>query len=161
MHKHSRCKKVGIYFPIIVFVIFIITVTVAMFFKHRPMIRSMNYPHIHFIEIMIKEDGEISRFYITKNEISDELADNLISVFLNTDIRRSLFPLPQTYEILDGTTYITVGIGLENAETLAMYVNLCSSSQYNSAQFGDTHYYIVDYQKVYNDIYCLLSDRVF
>lgn len=158
MYRHFRWKRFGICFGIIVIAI---TVTVAIFFKHRPMIEPMNNPYISFINVTIKEDEEVRRLHIPGNEVSDELADNLISIFLNTKIRNRLLPPPRTYQVLDGSTYITVDVELENAETLSMLVNLCSRPQYNSAQFGDTHYYIVDAQKVYEDVYGLLSDEVF
>lgn len=158
MYRHFWHKRVAIYLGVIVIAI---TVTVAiLFFKHRPMINPMNYPYISSLSITIKEDGEIRTLDIPGSEISDELADNLVSVFLNTEIRNRLFPPPQTYEILDGSTHITVKVGLKNAKALSIFVNLCSRPQYNSAQFGDTHYHIVDYQKVYENVYCLLSDEI-
>ena len=41
-----------------------------------------------------------------------------------------------------------------------MLVNLSTNSDYNSAQFGDTHYQIVGHQKLYQEVYALLSDVI-
>lgn len=141
--------------------VILIAVLVAIFFKSKPMIEPENSPGISFISVTLGEDGEVRTYDMSENEISDELADDLVSIFQNIKIRNTLFPPPQRYEILDGSTHITVKVSLENSEILSMFVNLCSDPQYSSAQFGDTHYHIINSQQVYEDVSRLLSDELF
>ena len=153
MHiKRFLKKRVWIY-------IFIasIAIVAVIFFEDKPMIEAENSPEISFISLTLKEDGIIQTFEVSGSELSDELADNLISLFLDARIRNRLFPPPQSYETTDGSRHVTIKITLENAKTLSMFVNLCSTPQYNSAQFGDTHYTIINHQQLYEDVFHLLS----
>ena len=153
MHiKRFLKKRVWIY-------IFIasIAIVAVIFFEDKPMIEAENSPEISFISLTLKEDGMIQTFDVPGSELSDELADNLISLFLDARIRNRLFPPPQSYEITDGSRHVTIKITLENAKTLSMFVNLCSTPQYNSAQFDDTHYTIINHQHLYEDVFHLLS----
>lgn len=152
--------KRSLHKPVCIFIAFIvasIVIVAVIFFEDKPMIKAESSPDISFISLTLNEDGRISTFDVPGSEISDELADNLISLFLNTRIRNRLFPPPQSYEIVDGSRHISIKITLKNAKTLSMFVNLCNDPQYNSAQFGDTHYTIINHQQVYEDVFHLLS----
>ncbi|MDE6616644.1 MAG: hypothetical protein K2K35_08745 [Lachnospiraceae bacterium] len=137
---------------------FIIVVAAGVFFQHKPMIVRMNNPHIAFISATFGQDGTTYDCDISESRIPDELDDALTSLFLNTEIRRSIFSPPQSYTVSDGSVHITIKILLDNSDSMSMFVNLCTKPGYNSAQFGDTHYYIVNHQKLYRDVYGLLSD---
>lgn len=92
--------------------------------------------------------------------ISDELNHALCSLFLDVEMRPTFFPPPQIYEISDNSVNITIKVLLDNSEERSMRVNLCAVPEYNSAQFGDTHYHIVNHQELYQDVYNLLSDTI-
>ena len=133
-------------------------IVIVIFFEGKPMIEAENSPEISFISLTLKENGRISIFDMPGSEVSDELADNLISLFLNVRIRNRLFPPPQSYNIVDGSRHVSIKIRLENAKTLSMFVNLCNDPRYNSAQFGNTHYTIINHQQLYEDVFHLLSE---
>ena len=133
-------------------------VAAAVFFQSKPMLEEEIAPRVVSISAEIGRDGEIFSSDIPESGISDELNDALISLFLNAEMRNSLLPRPQNYTISDGSVYLSVNVSLERADALSMRVNLSNSSDYNSAQFGDTHYAIADHQTLYQDVYDLLSD---
>ena len=153
MYRHFRSKRVVISLGIIIIVI---VVTVSIFFKSRPMFEATDDPLISSLHIEMNRDGVTSRLDIPENEISDELSDNLISIFLNTEIRNRLVPPPQTYHISEESTHIIIWVLLKNR---SVRVYLCNKPEYNSVQCGDTHYRIINDQKVYEDVYRLLSDE--
>lgn len=80
MYRHFRSKRVVISLGIIIIVIM---VTVSIFFKSRPMFEATDDPLISSLHIEMNRDGVTSRLDIPENEISDELSDNLISIFLS------------------------------------------------------------------------------
>ncbi|MCI6639374.1 MAG: hypothetical protein MSH10_01050 [Pygmaiobacter massiliensis] len=124
------------------------------------MIEPDNHPQIESIYATIGHNGETFDSVISQNELSDELNNSLLELFFHTKIKRRLLPYPKNYTILDGSVYLTVRVLLDNADSLSLYVNLSSQSDYNSAQFGDTHFQIVEGQKLYEQVYSLLSDKL-
>ena len=143
---------------VIVVVFAAAAVAAVMFFKSRPMLGEENNPRVASVSAEIGRGGETFSYDIPKSGISDELNEALISLFLDAEIRNSLLPRPQTYTVSDGSVYLSVKVSLENAGDLSMRVNLSNVSDYNSAQFGDTHYSIVDHQTLYQEVHALLSD---
>ena len=137
--------------------IFAVAVIVAavVFFRHRPMIDPAEHPRVVSIGVIVGQGGESYDYNIPESGISDELNDALISLFLNTEMRNRLLPRPQSYNIADGSVFITIKVSLEHS---SMRVNLSNGPDYSSAQFGDTHYHIVDHQELYQNVYGLLSD---
>ena len=133
-------------------------VAAAVFFQSRPMFGEENNPRVKFIQAEIGQGGESYSCDIPGEEISDELSDALVSLFLDAEMRNRLLPRPQSYHIEDGSVYLFIGVSLEQAEDLSMIVNLCNRPDYSSAQFGDTHYRIVNEQALYQEVYDLLSD---
>ena len=59
-------------------------------------------------------------------------------------------------EQLAEALYVTIKVSLDNHDFSSMRVNLCTNPQYDSAQFGDTHYHIINHQKLYQNVYDLL-----
>lgn len=129
-------------------------VAVLVFFRHKPMIKPADNPRVVSIGVIVGQDGETYDYNIPESGISDELNDALISLFLNTEMRNRLLPRPQSYDIANGSVFITVKVLLEHS---SMRVNLSNGPDYSSAQF-DTHYHIVDHQELYQNVYGLLSD---
>lgn len=136
--------------------IFAVTVIVAavVLLRHRPMIAPADHPRVVSIGVIVGQDGETYDYDIPESGISDELNDALISLFLNTEMRNSLLPRPESYTIADGSVFITIKVSLEHT---SMRVNLSNGPDYSSAQF-DAHYHIVDHQELYQNVYGLLSD---
>ena len=58
-----------------------IAIVAVIFFEDKPMIEAENSPEISFIRLTLKEDGIIQTFEVSESELSDELADNFISLF--------------------------------------------------------------------------------
>ena len=122
------------------------------------MFREENNPRVEFIQAEIGQGGESYSCDIPGEEISDELSDALVSLFLDAEMRNRLLPRPQNYYIEDGSVYLFIRVSLEQAEDLSMIVNLSNRPDFSSAQFGDTHYRIVDEQALYQEVYDLLDD---
>lgn len=133
----------------------VIIVAAVVFFRHRPMIDPADHPRVVSIEVTVGQDGETYDCDIPESGISDALNDALISLFLNTEMRNGLLPRPESYNIADGSVFITIKVLLEHS---SMRVNLSNGPDYSSAQFGNTHYHIVNHQELHQDVYGLLSD---
>lgn len=136
----------------------VLAAAAAVFFQSRPMFREENNPRVEFIQAEIGQGGESYSCDIPGEEISDELSDALVSLFLDAEMRNRLLPRPQNYYIEDGSVYLFIRVSLEQAEDLSMIVNLSNRPDFSSAQFRDTHYRIVDEQALYQAVYGLLSD---
>lgn len=136
----------------------VLAAAAAVFFQSRPMFREENNPRVEFIQAEIGQGGESYSCDIPGEEISDELSDALVSLFLDAEMRNRLLPRPQNYYIEDGSVYLFIRVSLEQAEDLSMIVNLSNRPDFSSAQFGDTHYRIVDEQALYQEVYDLLDD---
>ena len=155
--KRGISRKWNVILGVVV-VIAAAAVAAAVFFRSRPMLEEENVPRVASISAEIGRDGETFSYDIPESGISDELNEALISLFLDAEMRNSLPPRPQTYTVSDGSVYLSVKVSLESAGDLSMRVNLSDVSDYNSAQFGDTHYSIVDHQTLYQEVHALLSD---
>ena len=155
--KRGISRKWNVILGVVV-VIAAAAVAAAVFFRSRPMLEEENVPRVASISAEIGRDGETFSYDIPESGISDELNEALISLFLDAEMRNSLLPRPETYTVSDGSVYLSVKVSLESAGDLSMRVNLSDVSDYNSAQFGDTHYSIVDHQTLYQEVHALLSD---
>ena len=136
----------------------VLAAAAAVFFQSRTMFREENNPRVEFIQAEIGQGGESYSCDIPGEEISDELSDALVSLFLDAEMRNRPLPRPQNYYIEDGSVYLFIRVSLEQAEDLSMIVNLSNRPDFSSAQFGDTHYRIVDEQALYQEVYDLLDD---
>ncbi len=141
------------------FYLFLVVIAAAMtcfvYFKDKQMIRSNDNPEIRLISIDYKKDGIYGTLDLSKNEISKDLNDRLVSVFENVKIRNKLLPAIKSHTVLDGDTHITVKVDLENS---SLFVNLHNDSQFSSAQLNDRYYHIVHSEGVYEEAYSLLFD---
>ena len=141
------------------FYLFLVVTVVAMmslvYFKDKPMISSNDNPEIRLISVDYKKDGIYDTLDLSKNEISKDLNDRLVSMFENVKIRNKLLPVIKSYTVLEGDTHITVKVDLENS---SLFVNLHNDLQFSFAQFNDKYYHIVNSESVYEDVYSLLFD---
>lgn len=147
----KKTWKIGV----LVGVVIVVAVTATVFLRKKPMIEPENNPQIGLISVTVGQDGEAYYYDIPQEEVSDELSQALLSLFLQTEIRNDLLPPPENYHVLDGSVHITVKV-MQDGQS--MFVNLSTEPDFNSAQFGDTHYQIVDHQALYQQVYDLLSD---
>lgn len=93
---------------------------------------------------------------MSKNEISKDLNDYLVSIFKNVKIRNKLLPAIKSHTVLDEDTHITIKVDLENNSSL--FVNLHYNPQFSSGQFNEKYYHIVNSETVFEDVYSLLLD---
>ena len=98
--------------------------------------------------------GETYHCDISQENIPQKLSRDLVSLFQGVTIRNTLFPRQNTYTVEPDSVYISIQVGLAEG---SMRVNLSTNSAYTSAQFGDTHYSIVDGQDLYQKVYDRLS----
>lgn len=136
-------------------VVIVVVMTSLVYFKDKQMISSNENTEIRLISIDYKKDGKYDTLDLSKNEISKDLNDRLVSIFENVKIRNKLLPAIKSHTVLEGDTHITVKVNLENS---SLFVNLYNDSQFSSAQFDDKYYHIVNSESVYEDVYSLLFD---
>lgn len=91
----------------------VLAAAAAVFFQSRPMFREENNPRVEFIQAEIGQGGESYSCDIPGEEISDELSDALVSLFLDAEMRNRLLPRPQNYYIEDGSVYLFIRVSLE------------------------------------------------
>lgn len=135
--------------------VIVVAMTSFAYFKDKQMIRSNDNPEIRLISVDYKKDGIYGTLDLSKNEISKDLNDRLVSIFKNVKIRNKILPVIRSHAVLEGDTHITVKVDLENS---SLFVNLHNDSQFSSAQFYDKYYHIVNAERVYEDVYSLLFD---
>lgn len=152
-------KRLKLCFGIIIFIA-VVTVAAVMFFQNKPIVERVSNPRIAFISATVGQDGAAYDCDIFESDISDELNGALISLFLKSEMKRTCFPPSQIYTVSEDSVYITIKILLGNSDSPPMFVNLCTIPQYNSAQIGGTYYHIIDHQKLYEDVYGLLSNVI-
>ena len=63
-------------------------------------------------------------------------------------MRPRLLPRPQSFQVSDGSVALYIKVLLEDDD---LFVNLGTDPQFCSAQFGDTHYAILDHQTLYQE----------
>lgn len=149
--KQAALKKYVYLFLIVT----VVAMTSFVYFRDKQMISSNDDPEIRLISVDYKKDGIYGTLDLSKNEISKDLNDRLVSIFKNVKIRNKLLPAIKSHTVLEGDTYITVKVDLDNS---SLFVNLHNDSQSSSAQFNDKHYHIVNSESVYEDVYSLLFD---
>lgn len=73
-------------------------------------------------------------------------------------MRRRIFSPPQIYSAAENSVYMTVKVVLEGGDYLSMRVNLSTEEEYNSAQFGDTHFLIMNSRQLYQEVYAQVKE---
>lgn len=140
--------------PIAAVLVVLVAVAAAAFFRSKPMVDPADTLQVRSISADYWKGGETYHCDISQENIPQKLSRDLVSLFQGFTIRNTLFPRPNTYTVEPDSVYISIQVGLAEG---AMRVNLSTNSAYTSAQFGDTHYSIVDGQDLYQKVYDRLS----
>jgi len=114
------------------------------------MISPKNRPEVTLIQIDSNKDGQSSHI-----NISYELNENLLSILYDTNIRNKMIPLPNSYTLYDGSTYITIKISADDA---IINIYLCNDKQYSYVEINANHYWVVNAEDVYENVYRVLFD---
>lgn len=139
---------------IVAVLVVLVAVAAAAFFRSKPMVDPADTLQVRSISADYWNGGETYHCDISQENIPQKLSRDLVSLFQGFTIRNTLFPRPNTYTVEPDSVYISIQVGLAEG---SMRVNLSTNSAYTSAQFGDTHYSIVDGQALYQKVYDRLS----
>ena len=140
--------------PIAAVLVVLVAVAAAAFFRSKPMLDLADTLQVRSISADYWNSGETYHCDISQENIPQKLSRDLVSLFQGFTIRNTLFPRQNTYTVEPDSVYISIQVGLAEG---SMRVNLSTNSAYTSAQFGDTHYSIVDGQDLYQKVYDRLS----
>ena len=150
--KKASIRKSAL--KIVAVLVVLVAVAAAAFFRSKPMLDLADTLQVRSISADYWNSGETYHCDISQENIPQKLSRDLVSLFQGFTIRNTLFPHQNTYTVEPDSVYISIQVGLAEG---SMLVNLSTNSDYNSAQFGDTHYSIVDGQDLYQKVYELLS----
>ena len=139
---------------IVAVLVVLVAVATAAFFRSKPMVDPADTLQVRSISADYWNGGETYHCDISQENIPQKLSRDLVSLFQGFTIRNTLFPRQNTYTVEPDSVYISIQVGLAEG---SMRVNLSTNSAYTSAQFGDTHYSIVDGQDLYQKVYDRLS----
>ena len=153
--KKASIRKSAL--KIVAVLVVLVAVATAAFFRSKPMVDPADSPRISLITADYENGGESYRSTMEQTDISQKLNNELVALFQGTQMRNVRFLRPQSFRMEPGSVYLNVWVETDRG---SMLVNLSTNSDYNSAQFGDTHYAIVNgpdlYQKVYDRLSPLL-----
>ena len=153
--KKASIRKSAL--KIVAVLVVLVAVATAAFFRSKPMLDPADSPRISLITADYENGGESYRSTMEQTDISQNLNNQLITLFQGTQMRNVRFLRPQSFRMEPDSVYLNVWVETDRG---SMLVNLSTNSDYNSAQFGDTHYAIVNgadlYQKVYDRLSPLL-----
>lgn len=138
----------------IVAVVVLVAVAAAMFFRAKPMLDPAETPQVLSIFANYEDGGEAYSCAIDQEDIPQEVNNELVALFQRAEMRNIRFFRPQSFTTDQGSVYFNIWVGLDRG---SMLVNLSTNSDYISAQFGDTHYAIVNGQDLYQKVYDLVS----
>ena len=150
--KKARIRKSAL--KIVVVLVVLVAVAAAAFFRSKPMVDPADSPRISLITADYENGGESYRSTMEQTDISQNLNNQLIALFQGTQMRNVRFLRPQSFRMEPDSVYLNVWVETDRD---SMLVNLSTNSDYNSAQFGDTHYAIVNGADLYQKVYELLS----
>ena len=139
---------------IVAVLVVLVAVATAAFFRSKPMLDPADTLQVRSISADYWNGGETYHCDISQENIPQKLSRDLVTLFQGFTIRNTLFPRQNTYTVEPDSVYISIQVGLAEG---SMRVNLSTNSAYTSAQFGDTHYSIVDGQDLYQKVYDRLS----
>ena len=150
--KKASIRKSAL--KIVAVLVVLVAVATAAFFRSKPMLDPADSPRISLITADYENGGESYRSTMEQTDISQNLNNQLIALFQGTQMRNVRFLRPQSFRMEPGSVYLNIWV---ETDRTSMLVNLSTNSDYNSAQFGDTHYSIVDGQDLYQKVYDRLS----
>lgn len=129
----------------------------AVYFRSRPMLAPDSAPHVQSIHAYFGRGETSYACDISGEELPDGVEDALAALFLGAEMRSRLLPRPQSFQVSDGSVALYIKVLLEDDD---LFVNLGTDPQFCSAQFGDTHYVILDHQTLYQEAWALLEGTV-
>lgn len=150
--KKASIRKSAL--KIVAVLVVLVAVATAAFFRSKPMLDPADSPRISLITADYENGGESYRSTMEQTDISQNLNNQLIALFQGTQMRNVRFLRPQSFRMEPDSVCLNVWVETDRG---SMLVNLSTNSDYNSAQFGDTHYSIVDGQDLYQKVYDRLS----
>lgn len=150
--KKASIRKSAL--KIVAVLVVLVAVATAAFFRSKPMLDPADSPRISLITADYENGGESYRSTMEQTDISQNLNNQLIALFQGTQIRNVRFLRPQSFRMEPDSVYLNVWV---ETDRVSMLVNLSTNSDYNSAQFGDTHYAIGNGPDLYQKVYELLS----
>ena len=150
--KKASIRKSAL--KIVAVLVVLVAVAAAAFFRSKPMLDPADSPRISLITADYENGGESYRSTMEQTDISQNLNNQLIALFQGTQMRNVRFLRPQSFRMEPDSVYLNVWVETDRG---SMLVNLSTNSDYNSAQFGDTHYAIVNGPDLYQKVYELLS----
>lgn len=150
--KKASIRKSAL--KIVAVLVVLVAVAAAAFFRSKPMLDPADTLQVRSISADYWNSGETYHCDISQENIPQKLSRDLVSLFQGFTIRNTLFPRQNTYTVEPDSVCISIQVGLAEG---SMRVNLSTNSAYTSAQFGDTHYSIVDGQDLYQKVYDRLS----
>lgn len=150
--KKASIRKSAL--KIVAVLVVLVAVATAAFFRSKPMLDPADSPRIFLITADYENGGESYRSTMEQTDISQKLNNELVALFQGTQMRNVRFLRPQSFRMEPGSVYLNVWVETDRG---SMLVNLSTNSDYNSAQFGDTHYSIVNGQDLYQKVYDRLS----
>ena len=150
--KKASIRKSAL--KIVAVLVVLVAVATAAFFRSKPMLDPADSPRISLITADYENGGESYRSTMEQTDISQKLNNELVALFQGTQMRNVRFLRPQSFRMEPDSVYLNVWVETDRG---SMLVNLSTNSDYNSAQFGDTHYSIVDGQDLYQKVYDRLS----
>ena len=150
--KKASIRKSAL--KIVAVLVVLVAMATAAFFRSKPMLDPADSPRISLITADYENGGESYRSTMEQTDISQNLNNQLIALFQGTQMRNVRFLRPQSFRMEPDSVYLNVWVETDRG---SMLVNLSTNSDYNSAQFGDTHYSIVDGQDLYQKVYDRLS----
>ena len=148
--KKASIRKSAL--KIVTVLVVLVAVATAAFFRSKPMLDPADSPRISLITADYENGGESYRSTMEQTDISQNLNNQLVALFQGTQMRNVRFLRPQSFRMEPDSVYLNVWV---ETDRVSMLVNLSTNSDYNSAQFGDTHYQDL-YQKVYDRLSPLL-----
>ena len=129
----------------------------AFYFRSRPMLAPDSAPHVQSVHAVFGRGETSYACDIPGEELPDGVEDALAALFLGAEMRPRLLPRPQSFHVSDGSVALFIKVHLKDDH---LFVNLGTDPQFCSAQFGDTHYAILDHQTLYQEAWALLEDTV-
>ena len=82
------------------------------------MIRPDDNPEIRLISTDYKKNDIYGTLDLSKNEISKDLNDRLVSIFKNVKMRNRLLPAVKSHTVSEGDTHITVSVSVQGTTRL-------------------------------------------
>ena len=141
---------------ICLFVIIVLVISSFVYFKAQPLLDIKDEPEIRFINVDYNTTGKSQDITIHREDMTDEMNKDILSVLYNAKIRNKILPSFNSYPHYEGYIYFTIVIEKKVGTT---FVQLCNDTQYATVYFnGKDHHHLDDAKGVYEAIYPIIYD---